>query len=77
MLTFISFPIDSQRYVNVEQDYQYFKCRSASDYKGGANGDKIDRDHRQTSHVKYYKNFEKQLQARIKKGYRRIHQDAE
>lgn len=63
--------------MNVEHDYQYFKCRSFSDYKGGAVGDKIDRNHKKFSNVKYYKNFESQLQTQIKKGYRKMHQDAE
>ena len=49
-----------------------------SDYKGGAVGDKIDRNHnKKSSNVKYYKNFESQLQTKIKKGYRKMHQDAE
>jgi hypothetical protein len=69
--------VDSQRYVNVEQDYQYFKCRSVSDYKGGAAGDKIDRNHKKSSNVKYYKNFENQLSMQLKRGYRKVHQDAE
>ena len=57
---------DSQRYVNMENNYQYFKCRSLADYKGGAAGDKIDRNHKQQCKVKYYKNFEMQIQNRFK-----------
>ena len=41
----MSYSIDSQRYVDMENNYQYFKCRSISDYKGGATGDSVDRDH--------------------------------
>jgi len=39
--------LDSQRYVDMENNYMYFKCRSVADYKGGAAGDKVDRDHSQ------------------------------
>jgi len=49
---------DSQRYVNMENNYQYFKCRSKSDYKGGAAGDIEDRNHKDPKRVKNYKNFE-------------------
>ena len=38
--------LDSQRYVNNENNYQYMKCRSVVDNKGGAAGDRIDRDHK-------------------------------
>ena len=43
--THVSRMRDSQRYVNMDNNYQYMKCRSLVNYKGGANGDKIDRDH--------------------------------
>jgi hypothetical protein len=34
------------------------KCRSVVDNKGGAVGDRIDRDHKNPKMIKYYKNFE-------------------
>ena len=43
----------------MENNYQYFKCRSVSDYKGGATGDGADRDHLHPKRVKNYRNFEK------------------
>lgn len=36
---------DSERYVNIDNNYQYMKCRSIINYKGAANGDTIDRNH--------------------------------
>jgi len=45
---------DSQRYVDMENNYMYFKCRSVADYKGGAAGDRVDRDHRNPGRVKNY-----------------------
>jgi len=68
---------DSQRYINVENNYQYLKCRSMANNKGGANGDQADRDHTDPMRVKNYKNYEKQIASKLKKGYRKIHQDAE
>jgi hypothetical protein len=43
----------------MENNYQYFKCRATSDYKGGATGDIEDRNHKDPKRVKNYKNFEK------------------
>lgn len=63
---------DSERYVKMENNYQYMSCRSAMDYKGGACGDSADRNHKQ-GRVKYYKNFEKNWQNLYKKGYRKIY----
>ena len=64
---------DSQRYINVENNYQYLKCRSMINNKGGANGDIADRDHTNPLRVKNYRNYEKQIQSKLKKGYRKIH----
>lgn len=45
----------------MDNNFQYMKCRSMSHNKGGANGDRIDRDHKnQTNQIKNYRNFEKQ-----------------
>ena len=51
---------DSQRYVNMDNNYQYMKCRSVVNYKGAANGDIIDRNHADQSKIKNFKNYEKQ-----------------
>ena len=61
----------------MENNYMYFKCRSAADYKGGAAGDRADRDHLHPARVKNYHNFERKVANHIKKGYRKIHQDAQ
>jgi hypothetical protein len=37
------------------------KCRSVVDNKGGAAGDRIDRDHKNQKQIKNYKNFENQF----------------
>ena len=68
--------IDSQRYCDMEKNYQYFKCRSVVENKGGASGDAADRDHKDPKRVKNYRNFERQWQNKLKKSYRKIHQDA-
>lgn len=60
----------------MENNYMYFKCRSVADYKGGAAGDKVDRDHRNPGRVKNYQNYEKLVANNMKRGYRKIHQDA-
>ena len=57
----------------MDNNYQYMKCRSIHNYKGGANGDKIDRDHSDQTRIKNFKNYEKQWQNKLKKGYRKIH----
>jgi hypothetical protein len=46
------------------------KCRSVVDNKGGAAGDRIDRDHKNPKQIKNYKNFENQWQNKIRKCYR-------
>lgn len=53
------FYIDSQRYCDMEKNYQYFKCRSVVENKGGASGDTADRDHKDPKRVKNYRNFER------------------
>ena len=42
----------------MENNYQYMSCRGAQDYKGGASGDAADRNFKDQSRVKYYKNYE-------------------
>ena len=57
----------------MENNYQYLKCRSVSDYKGGAGGDRIDRNLKDQSKIRNYKNLESEWQYRLKRGYRKIH----
>ena len=45
----------------------YFKCRSVADYKGGAAGDRVDRDHNNPGRVKNYQNYEKTVSSYGKK----------
>jgi hypothetical protein len=70
------FLTDSERYVNMENNYQYFSCRALSDCKGGAAGDKIDRNHKGQQNIRNYKNNEKFQQNILRNSYRKIHQDA-
>lgn len=45
----------------MEANYNFLKCRSLVDQKGGANGDRIDRNHKDVDATKYYKNCEEEM----------------
>lgn len=63
---FVSRYRDSEKYVLMENNYQYMKCRSQSHNKGGASGDRADRDHKNPDRVKHYQNYEKQWATRLR-----------
>lgn len=64
---------DSQRYVDMDNNYQYMVCRNKQSNKGGASGDRVDRDHKYNSEmIKNYVNNEPDWQKKIKESYRKI-----
>ena len=49
---------NSERYVRMENNYQYMKARSVSEYNGGA-APNLDQCHKDQSKIKNYTNHEK------------------
>jgi hypothetical protein len=68
--------VDSERYIRMDNNFNFFKCRSDLEQKGGANGDRVDRNHKDPEALKNYQNHESEMVEQLLESYSKIHTDA-